>query len=149
MKKLPAFLLILISVSHFGTTEVFAQKKAKPRPVIVIEISVPNFEQPDKREVLINRTAKSNYEYSGGGGQGCGGCGEERSRELAKSTYVFTARAWRMGRDKSKVGFEIEVGEQCQTQKIFKVYRHRQTKIRLNCGIGLAAYYGFETKETN
>lgn len=161
----------------FSATHIFAQKKAKFREVIVIEISVPNFENTDKREILINRTIKTKYEESGGSGQGigfgigynCGDCSpeslakmkeqalaekKELEKKLAKKnsespSYMFTARAFRLGKDKSNLSFEILVGENCKSRKIFKIYRNRQNKLQLKCGVSLVAYYGVESKEGN
>ncbi|HEX8736434.1 MAG TPA: hypothetical protein VF721_13985 [Pyrinomonadaceae bacterium] len=164
MKKLLILFLVLVA-TDFGISPVFAQKKGKPpREVIVIEISVPTFYEVDKREVLINRTSKSKYKYMGGAGKGMAGtvgCPRCSPEEIAKlnaksaineneiSSYGFTASAWRMGKDKSKMRFDISVGESCQAQKKFMIYRNRQNKIQLNCGVSLVVYYGFETKEAD
>lgn len=166
MKKLLILFLVLVA-SHFGTTAIFAQKKAKPREIVVIEISVPTFDDADKREVLINQTAEGKYEISGGGGKGIAstvGCPRCSAEELAElhaelkkslinenefSSYSFTARARRMGNDKSKMSFDISVGESCRAKKVFTVYRNQQNEIQLNCGVSLIAYYGFEMKEAN
>jgi Na+-transporting NADH:ubiquinone oxidoreductase subunit NqrF len=159
MKKLSILFAVLFLV--FFTTHIFAQKKAKQREVIVIEITTPN-KNIDRQEVLINRTPKTNYEIGGGGANGggsvCGDCSPKESEEinkkykaqLRKLSYGFTAKAWRMGKNKSNLSFGISVGEDnCQTQKIFTVYRNQQTKIQLNCGVSLIAYYGLKNEEGN
>ena len=126
----------------FGTTDIFAQKKAIPREVIVIEILSPISKDADKREVLINKTVKSNYEAGGGRGNACTSCDQNGS-------YEFNATAWRMGKDKSKISFKISFADECRTRKIFTIYRNQQTKIQLNCGVNIVAYYGFESEEGN
>jgi hypothetical protein len=160
MKGNFSLLLIIVVASHFGIIQVFAQKQLKPREVIVIEFTSPRG-SPAKYEVLINRTPKTNYEILGGGayagGVGCGDCSreeyerlkEKHKAELASLSYGFSAKAWRMGKNKSNLNFGISTGGNCRTQKTFTVYRDRQTKIQLDCGVTLTAYYGLESKEAN
>lgn len=142
MKKFSTLLIVLFLI--FGIVQTFAQKKAKPREVIMIEISVPNFEEADKREVLMNRPSKIKYDASGSGGQSCINCNEP-----SDSFYGLRAGAVRIGKDSAKVGFKIEIDEKCKTRKVFMVYRNQQTKIQLNCGVSLVAYYGYESEEAN
>ena len=138
--------LILLSILFlgFGTINIFAQKKAKPRKVVIFEISVPNFGEPYKEEILINQTPKAKYEFDGGGSSSCYHCDKNED-----SSYSFTLRAFRMGKNKANVGFEIEIDKKCKTRKIFKVYQNQPTKLQLNCGVILTAYYGFESKKAN
>lgn len=160
MKRIFSLLFIIAAVSHFGTIALFAQKRPKPREVIVIEFTAPN-NRLVKREVLINRTPNTDYRTSGGGasgaGAGCGDCSREQFEELnrkakeeaRKKSYGFTAKAWRMGNNQSNVSFGISVGGNCRTQKTFAVSRFQKTEIKLDCGINLTAYYGIESKEAN
>ena len=161
MKRFFCLLLIIIVASHFGTIQIFAQKRTKPREVIVIEFTTP-YKSINRQEVLINRTPQTNYETAGGGaaggGAGCGDCSREESErlsreykaELRKFSYGFTAKARRLDKDKSNVDFGISVGGgNCQTEKTFTVYRRQQTKFQLDCGITLTAYYGLESEKAN
>lgn len=161
MKRIFSLLLIIAFASHFGIIQSFAQKRAKPREVIFIEFTSPTGGIA-KWEVIINRSPKTKYQTAGGGASGagvsCSHCSQEYFEELrrkaneeaAKKSYGFTAKAWRMGKDKSNVNFAISTGGgECQTQKTFTVYRNRQTKLQLKCGISLTAYYGFESKKAN
>jgi hypothetical protein len=169
MRKLSILFAVLFLI--LSVAQIFAQKK--PREVIVIEISVPNFENTDKRQILINRTTKTRYEKTGGRvksvgntvGYSCGDCSAEllaklkeqvltENKEMAKinseiSFYMFIARAFRMGKDKSNLSFIISDGKDCKLRKILKVYRNRQNKMQLKCGASLVAYYGFESKGGN
>ncbi len=65
MKRFLTLPLILFAVSHFGTTQVFAQKKVKPKEVIIIEFLAPKHKEFSKNEIQINRTSR---EKSGVGG---------------------------------------------------------------------------------
>ncbi|MGI8556273.1 MAG: hypothetical protein ACR2LT_07965 [Pyrinomonadaceae bacterium] len=145
MKKFSSLLCILIIALYFGTTEVPAQKTIKAREIIIVEVSISGYET-DRREVPINRTSHSKYEIGGGGG--CGECYAEQPDD-----YLYTARAFRMGKNKVNVGFQIAEGmdsdDKCKTQKIFAVYRNQKTKVKLRCGVNLIAYYGFETERAN
>jgi hypothetical protein len=143
-----SLLLIITFASHFGTIQVFAQKRAKPREVILIEFFAPNDKEANRIELKINRTSKEINGMGGGRGSGCGECTPEQIA-AQPSNYLFTARAFRMGKDKANVGFEIEIEEECKARKIFTVYRNRETKLQLNCGVSLTAYYGLETEEMN
>ena len=161
MKRIFSLLLLITVASHFGTIQSFAQKRTKPREVIVIEFTTQD-KGLDKQEVLINRTPKTNYKTSGGGANGggvvCGDCSREDFEKLNKAykaglerlSYGFTAKAWRMGQNKSTVNFGISVGSgNCRTQKTFTVSRNKATKIQMDCGVSLVAYYGLESKEAN
>ena len=121
MKKLFCLLFIITCTSNFGTNAIFAQKRTKPREVIVIEFLTPTGIN-ERREVLINRTPKTKYETSGGGAiascAGCGDCSQETFEELnrkakeeaRKKSYGFSIKAWRMGKNKSNVSFGISIG---------------------------------------
>lgn len=142
MKNLLTQFLILVVASHFGITSVFAQKKVKRKEVVVIELLIPGREEITKAEVLINQTPKLKNSVRGGGG--CGNCDESQT-----PPYEFKAEVFKIDKNKTKVSFKIEVGDECRTGWVFTVSRNRKTKLQLNCGISLTAYYGFESEETN
>jgi hypothetical protein len=141
-------ILFLILFLGFTAIQIFAQKMVKLREVIIIEFLAPNHKEFRKDEIFINKKPKSEFEVGGGSGSECGECTPEQI-DAQPSDYLYTARVFRMGKNKANIGFEISVDGECKTQKVFAVYRNQQTKIQLNCGVSLIAYYGFESKKAN
>lgn len=146
MKKLSILFAVLFL--GFGTIHISAQKKIKLREVIIIEFLAPKHTEVRRDEIFINKTPESKFESGGGSGSGCGECTLEQIN-VQPSDYLYTARAFRMGKNKANIGFEIEVDGECKTRKIFTVHRNQQTKIQLKCGVSLTAFYGFESEEEN
>jgi hypothetical protein len=153
MKIVFSLLLIITFASHFGTNAVFAQKRAKPKEVIILEVLLPNQESFSKAEIPINDTLKGNLDASGGV---INECGIPEDPECAKTVYAyygFRAKAFASGKSKTQINLQFEVtygNEDCKMQeKNFIVYRNRQTKITLECGFTLIARYGLEGKEAN
>lgn len=141
-------ILFAILFICFSATHIFAQKKAKPREIIVIEFLAPNHKEVSRNEVWINKTPKSINEVGGGSVSDCGECTHEQIA-AQPSEYIYKARAFRTGKGKANVGFEIEVDGECKTRRIFTVYRNHQTKLKLNCGVSITVYYGFQSEEGN
>lgn len=161
MKKLFCLLFIITCASSFGTSAIFAQKRSQSLEVIVIEFKFAE-NGLIKREVPINRNLKIQNGIGGGmgngGGVGCSHCSQveleklnkELKEEIQKESKFYTAEAWRINKNKSKLKFEISIkGGSCKAENTFIVYRNQQTKVQLDCGINLIAYYGFESKEAN
>ncbi len=161
MKRYFYSFLIITFALHFGTNAIFAQKRAKPREVIVIEFNLAE-NNLIRREVPINRNLKSQRGIGGGtgngGGVGCSHCSQaelekldkELKEELQKESKSYIAEAWRINKNESKLKFEISTkGGSCQAEKTFIVYRNQQTKIQLDCGVNLIAYYSFISKKAD
>jgi hypothetical protein len=142
MKRFFSLLLIITFASHFGTIHTFAQKKAKRKEAVVIELSIPGREETIKAEMSVNQTPK--FENSIQGGGSCGDCDEFQTPD-----YEFKATAFKMNKNKTKVSFKIKIGDECKTSWVFTVYRNRKTKLQLQCGVSLIAYFGFESEEAN
>ena len=149
MKKLPALFLTLLVASHFGTTAVFAQKKIKPTEVIVIEFLVPDRESFDKWEIPINKNSREKLSGGGGNVSECLDYSDTECAKIPYSSYDFYGKAFALDKNKTKVSFKIKINDECKTRWFFTVYRNRQNKIQLGCGVSLVAYYGFESKEAN
>ena len=146
MKKLLTLIFVLIAVSHFGATQVFAQKKLKRKEVIIVKFLIPKQREFDNVKIPIEKNSKD-AGISGGAVNECltnKGCDNSDYW-----TYTFSANAFRTRKAITKVNFEIEVTKGCKTQKTFTVYRKRRTKLRLDCGVSLIAYQGFESEEAN
>lgn len=161
MKRISLLVLIIAFASQFGITQIFAQKKSKLREVIIIEFTTPS-NAILKREVLINRTSKiKSWIGSGvenGIGVGCSHCDKKKLEEInrkarekfKKESYSFTASAWKTGKNKSNLNFDVSIGDgNCYTKKIITIHRNKITNVQLNCGLSLVAYYGFESEEVN
>lgn len=148
MKIFLTSLLILAAVPHFGTTQVFAQRKLQSKEVMVIEFLIPNQKSYEKAKIPIGKNLKE-LVVEGMAVNECGYPDREECKNYPYWTYTFSASAFKTGKAPTKVKFQIKVTNNCKTQKIFTVHRKRQTKIQLNCGVNLVAYYGFETEETN
>jgi hypothetical protein len=146
MKIFFNLLLIIAFASHFGTNEIFAQKKAKPKEVIIVKFSLPNWKSFKKGQFPINKTPQGNFDS---GDISVSECMDPSNKECTYSSYEFAGRAFAVNKNLAKINFKIEVDDNCKTRRIFTVYRNKETKIRLNCGVSLIAYYGFESKETN
>jgi hypothetical protein len=142
MKRFFSLLLIITFASHFGTIHAFAQKKSKRKEAVVIELSIPGREETTKAEVPINQTPKPENSIRGGGG--CGDCDESQT-----PPYEFKAGVFKMDKNKTKVSFGIKIGDECKTSWVFTVYRNRKTKLQLQCGVSLIAYYRFKSEEAN
>ncbi len=58
MKIFLTSLLILAAVPHFGTTQVFAQRKLQSKEVMVIEFLIPNQKNYEKAKIPIGKNLK-------------------------------------------------------------------------------------------
>jgi len=153
MKIFFSLLLIIAFASHFGTNTVFAQKRAKPKDIIVVEFLLPNQESFGKVEIPINNTPKGDSDAGGGAVRECGIPENPECAKTIYASYEFHARAFASGKNQTRVNLQIEASfdnEECAMQKMtFIVYRNRQTKLRLNCSIVLLARYGLQGKEAS
>ncbi len=151
MKIIFSLLLIITFASHFGTNAVFAQKKAKPKEVIIFELLLPDQESFAKSEIPINNTPKGVLEATGGAVSECGIPENPECAKTIYASYVFRARAFASGKNQPRINLQIKMSfdnKDCTMQKRnFIVYRNRQTKITLECGFTLIARHGFEGKE--
>lgn len=143
------FVLFFILSIIFGINHIFAQKNPKPKEVVIIKFLIPNRSNYEKYEVPINKTFNKNNEIGMVSINECLDPTNEECRKTIYSSYEFTANATRINKNKSRIVFNIELTDECKTQRIFNVSRNRQTKIQLDCEVELIAYYGFEGEEAN
>lgn len=147
MKKILSLLLIITFASHFGTNAVFAQKDRKSREVIVVEYLMAGDKSSEKLEIPVN------------GDNGVGSVsecldwtGREDECTKAYSSFELSGKTLQISKNTARVNFKAEIfadSKECKTRKIFTVYRNRQTRLQLKCGVSLIAYYGFASAETN
>ncbi len=153
MKKLINLILIVAFASHFGTIETFAQKRAKPKEVIIVVFSIPNDQTFDGLEFPINRTAKGKLDDGGGMVSECGIPEDPECAKSIYSAYDIYGRAFAVGKNQAKIKLKGELtvdDKDCQINGTYTVYRNRKTNIRFNsCGANLIVFYGFESEETN
>lgn len=151
MKIVFSLLLIITFASHFGTNAVFAQKRAKPKEVIVFELLLPDRESFAKSEIPINNTPKGVLEATGGAASECGIPEDPECAKTIYASYVFRARAFASGKNQTRINLQIRTSfdnKDCTMQKrSFVVYRNRQTKFKSECGFTIIARYGFEGRE--
>jgi hypothetical protein len=151
MKFALSLTLITACASHFGTNAVFAQKRAKPKEVIVVYFPMPNGESPSKWKIPIYKSPRGKFN---GGGM-VSECGFPDNPECAKfiyASYEYQAKAFALRKNRVRIDLKIDfaVGaNECKTRRLFTVYRNRQTKIRLGCGTTLTARYGLSTEKAN
>jgi hypothetical protein len=137
MKLLFSLLLIIAFASHFGTIETFAQKRAKPREVIILVFSLSTGYSFDGLEFPLNKSSK----------------GKPECANSVYSSYDISGRAFAAGKNQAKIKLKADItvgNEDCKINRTYTVYRNRKTKIKLDsCGASLIAYYGFKSKKTN
>ena len=152
MKRFFSLLLIITFASHFGTNAAFAQKRASPKEVIVVEFLFPN-QVSFKSKIPINKTPKGSLKAWDGAVHECGIPEDPECAKTIYASYTFSARAFASGKSQTRINLQTKASydhEVCTMQKrTFIVYRNRQTKLRLKCGLTLIARYGLETEETN
>lgn len=153
MKRFFSLLLIITFASHFGTIEMFAQKRAKSGEVIIVVFSLSTGYSFDGLEFPINKTSKGILDAGGGMVSECGFPEKPECAKFIYSSYDISGRAFAAGKSQAKIKLkaDITVGdEDCKISRTYTVYRNRKTKIRLNsCGASLIAYYGFKSKKAN
>jgi hypothetical protein len=66
MKRFFSLLLIIVVASHFGIIQVFAQKRVKPKEVIIVEFPLPNGESPSRWKIPINKSPRRKFGAGGG-----------------------------------------------------------------------------------
>src|SRR6476620_8246225 len=135
MKKLINLLLIITFASHFGTIETFAQKRAKPREVIILVFSHSTGDSFDGLEFPINKVSKGKFDAGGGMVSECGLPEKPECAKSVYSAYEISGRSFAAGKDRAKLRLkgDVTVGdEDCKINGTYTVYRNRKTKIRLN-----------------
>jgi hypothetical protein len=153
MKNVFSLLLIIIVASHFGTNAVFAQKRVKPKEVIIIVFSLSAGGSFNELEFPINKTSKGKLDAGGGMVSECGFPEEPECAKFVYSSYDISGRAFAAGKNRAKIKLKANItanNNNCKISGTYTVYRNRKTKIGLDsCGAGLTAYYGFESKKAN
>ncbi len=123
----------------FNATHIFAQKKLERAKTITVEFLIPNRKYKNKLKISIHNNSKGKLELVGGNVDECGI--PEECKDYVGSSYMLFAKAFKTGRTKTTVNFNIEVNDACKTKRTFTVNRNGQTKLRLGCGVSLTAYY--------
>lgn len=136
MKKISSLFLISVFVLYFGTTEILAQKKPPSKEMIIFEFLIPSRKSSNKMEVAVNENSKGKIF----GQTSIEECLSDNC-EGNYSTYTVEAKAFRTGKNTTKINFKIKVTDSCKTQGVFVVYRNHRTKTKLSCGVSLIAYY--------
>lgn len=158
MIKIFGILLIIFCASHFGTTEIFAQKTLEPEESIFVEFVAPTeFFRLVKFEVPIGRSFKERRGSGGGvasgSAAGCSHCSEEyleriskkRQTERDKQTYSCYAEAWHVNKKSVKLKLRIAVrGGDCKTEKTLKINKNMKNNVRLGCNLVVSIYPNFE-----
>ena len=104
MKIFLTSFLILVAPSHFGITQVFAQKKLKPKEVMVIEFVIPNQKNYEKAKIPIGKNSKE-LVVEGMAVNECGYPDREECKNYPYWTYTFSASAFKSGKAPTKVKF--------------------------------------------
>lgn len=134
------FLLVLI-VCAGETTPILAQKKAKPKEVIMIELTVGRGTKAQMIEVPINyvprtteKPLKRGWDKDGDG--------------ALPPQFSYNLEAYINDKNSSKVYFAALV-ERCQEaiRQNFTVMRNQKTEFELGCEIKITARYAIESKD--
>jgi flagellar basal body L-ring protein FlgH len=153
MKNFSSLLLIITFASHFGIIEMFAQKQAKPKEVIIVVFSYSADYSFDGLEFPINKTAKGKFDAGGGMVSECGFPEKPECANFIYSSYEISGKAFAAGKNQVKIKLKGEITvdvNDCRINGIYTVYRNRKTKIRFNsCGANLIFYYGLKSKKAN
>ena len=136
-------ILLVLVLTFFGgvAMQTPAQKKAKPKDIIVVELTVGEGTNTQIIQVPINltrRTAekplKQGWEKDGDG--------------TLPPQFSYNLEAYLNEKDNSKIYFAAVV-ERCQEEarKDFIVTKGQKTELALGCQIKITAYYGIESKD--
>lgn len=135
--------LFLLVLTFFGgsTMQTLAQKKAKPKDVIMVELSVSKGTNTQIIEVPISTAARTSekplkpaWEKDGDGSM--------------PPQFNYNLEAYVNDKNSSKVYFAAVV-ERCQeiVRKDFIVTKGKKVQLELGCEIKITAYYGIESKD--
>jgi len=153
MKRIFSLFLLIAVASHFGIIQVFAQKRVKPKEVIIVVLSLSTGYSFDGLEFPINKTSKGIFDAGGGMVSECGSPEKPECAKYIYKSYDISGRAFAINKTQAKIRLkaDITVGDNdCKINGTYTVYRNRKTKIGLDsCGASLIAYYGFKSKEAN
>ena len=153
MKRIFSLLLLIAVASHFGIIQVFAQKRVKPKEIIIVVLSLSTGESFDGLEFPINKTPKGIFDAGGGMVSECGFPDKPECAKFVYKSYDISGRAFTINKNQAKIRLkaDVTVGDNdCKINGTYAIYRNRKTNIRLNsCGASLIAYYGFKSKKAN
>ena len=152
--KIPFSLLLIIAfASHFGTIETFAQKRSKPKEVIIVVFSLSTGYSFDGLEFPLNKTSKGKFDVGEGMVSECGFPEKPECANSVYSSYDISGRAFAAGKNQARIKLKADItvgNNDCKINRIYSVYRNRKTEIKLDsCDASLIVYYGFKSKKTN
>ncbi len=135
------FFLLVLAFFGCGATQVLAQKKTKPKDVIVVELKVGKGTNTQVIQVPINtipRTAEKPLKRAW----------EKDGDAAMPPQFSYNLEAYVNDKNNSKVYFAAVV-ERCQetTRKDFVVTKGQKIEFELGCEIKITAYYSIESKD--
>ncbi len=134
-------LLMILTIFGFGSTQIPAQNKPKPKDVIVVELTVGKGTNTQIIQVPISNTQrtaekplKPGWDKAGDGS--------------LPPQFSYNLEAYPNEKNNSKVYFAAVV-ERCreEARKDFIVTKGQKTEFELSCEIKITAYYGTESKD--